>query len=145
MRTILCDSSYLFALYDPTDQWADQAVHVTRDLGLEDALWILPWPIVYEVLCTRMVRRRPTLRMLLTDWQQRERRNLLLRWDDGPYRSECLQDISVSEWGGRAISLADRVVRSILEDESCRVDAFITMNPVDFRDICTQRGLPCLP
>jgi len=141
---VLCDASYLLALYDSSDQWAPTARTLTQEWGLDHSVWILPWPIVYEVLSTRMARRHRVLQQVLSEWQKRESARKLVRWDDSPYRDGAVMAMEPTNWGQRSLSLADHVVRSILEDPSCRVEAFVTHNEKDFIDICTVRDIICL-
>lgn len=50
---LLCDSSFLFGWYDSADSWHPQAEQLTDNYDLLVAQWLIPWPILHEVLNTR--------------------------------------------------------------------------------------------
>ena len=91
-----------------------------------------------------MARRRHVRQQILADWQKRERAGKLDRWDDSSYRDVALMSMERTKWGQRALSQADHVVRSILADPSCRIEALVTHNDKDFIDICNVRDIICL-
>lgn len=142
---LLCDSSFLFGWYDSADSWYSQARQLADTYNLLGARWVIPWPILYEVLNTRLARKREVWRGVIADWYRREHRGLLQRLDDLPYREDALlQAREPLRWGGRALSLVDHVLRAVILDPSVRVDYFVTMNPEDFIDVCSQRDVECL-
>ena len=54
MENVLTDSGIWFALFDPRDQHAAQADEKAEYLDLLHI--VMPWPILYETLRTRLVR-----------------------------------------------------------------------------------------
>src|SRR5689334_9671593 len=64
---VLADTGYWIALFDPRDT-KHETVAETADL-IETLTLVVPWPVLYETLRTRFVRRR--------DWVARLDRRLL--------------------------------------------------------------------
>ena len=54
MQRILIDSGFFFALVEPRDRHHDDALDRQHWLDLFPA--VLPWPILYETINTRLVR-----------------------------------------------------------------------------------------
>jgi predicted nucleic acid-binding protein len=134
-KFILCDSGFWIALYDKKDQYHMIATKLFEKISLFYVL--IPWPVLYEVLRTRFVRRR--------DWIQQFKRDLKKLQvefiDDTPYRNFAFSEI-LSVSNKRNLSLVDRVIRKILEDKNKRIDCLITFNEKDFIDICQKRKIP---
>lgn len=51
---LLVDTGYFFALFDPGDQYHEEAVK--KQEWLDELPIVLPWPILYETLNTRFVK-----------------------------------------------------------------------------------------
>ncbi len=139
---VLADSGFWLALYDARDAHHAAALRIWE--GLNFATFLFPWPIYYEVLRTRFVRRPQ--RVLELRKLQRSRR--LRPLDDVPYRDEALAvvfgpDDPEAERGDRHLSLVDVALRLVLADLSVRpkIARFITFNPGDFSDICNKYGV----
>lgn len=141
---IICvDTGFLLGLYDQSDQYHDRAKqqfteyfeHTRNNL-------LVPWPILYETLSTRLVKNRPAMNLLENDWiilSQQRRLELL---PDEPFRGdiiyECFAELRKHPAHARRLSLVDRVIRRMLSDVNVRIDAFITFNPSDFQDACRR-------
>lgn len=143
----LClDACFLIGLYDPRDQHHARA----RDLFAEHFeqpsrnVAVLVWPALYEAVSTQLVRNR-----VRTSEMEREFRGLralqrLDYLDDAPYREQafdnCFMELEKPQGSYRALSLTDRVLRSVLSDVNVRVDAILTFNVGDFADVCRKSG-----
>jgi predicted nucleic acid-binding protein len=140
---ICVDSGFLIALYDETDEHHEKAEsffipHFT-ELGNE---LLVPWPVLYETVSTRMTRHRRQMDSLNRDWKYLHSRKQLILLDDKDFRAvaleECMKEVARPAQRYRTLSLADRVIRGMLSDISIRIDYFITYNQKDFVDICRK-------
>jgi predicted nucleic acid-binding protein len=140
MAAICVDSVFLMALYTPRDQHHEMAAQHFRALFGEDSLGnalIVPWPILYESLNTRLARHANALEKLNRDWTILRLANRLSLRSDASYRDEALREMfEDTSPRRRALSLVDRVVRAILSSHQAGVDAFVTYNAADFADTC---------
>jgi hypothetical protein len=139
MSTIILDTGFWYALFDPRDD-SKECFHSRAQ---EHAYLIdgnvnrilFPWPVVYETLRTKFVKNVQGMEGL-----QRVLRgqNVQLE-DDQPYRSDaldlCWQSCLIQK---RKLSLVDCVLRLMLDDANLRVDVFVTFNPRDFHDVCKR-------
>lgn len=150
MRDICVDTGFLIGLYDPGDQFHDKARDYFSDyFGGAGNRLLIPWPILYETISTRMASNRPAMSLLENDWKKLAAQNRLNLLPDEPFRvrliDECFADLRRPPGRPRSLSLVDRVVRRILSDTSIRIHAFVTFNPGDFADVCTlaRREMLC--
>jgi predicted nucleic acid-binding protein len=136
---ILVDTGFWIALLDPRDQHHHEAVD--KESWVENEGLLVPWPVLYETVRTRLVRRPDRL----------IRFDLLLKRpgirfvDDSPFRADAF-DLAVEHSInlGRPISMVDMSCRLLIDDANTRVDALLTTNPADFRDVCVRRGVVLL-
>jgi predicted nucleic acid-binding protein len=135
-QTVLVDSGFWFALLDERDQHFYEAQSkADRILRLT---YILPWPVLYETLCSRFVR-RPALIAKFEVFLKRPNAVLL---DDTDYREGSLDRVlNQARDGNRTISLVDMVLRSILDDKNINVNGLVSFNVRDFSDVCRRRGI----
>jgi len=145
----LCaDAGFLIGLYDDRDEHHAEASNQFASYFQSGSnRLVIPWPILYETVSTRMARRRKSLAMLERDWKRLLLRQQLELLSDLPFREgvveECFEGLGDHRY--RALSAVDRVVRRILSDRKVRIDAFITFNPGDFADVCRQFGRQLCP
>jgi predicted nucleic acid-binding protein len=81
MNDICVDTGFLLGLYVESDQYHQQAQRCFLDyFEVAPNRLILPWPILYETVSTRMVRNRPAMYRMESDWKRlsRQRRLVLL-------------------------------------------------------------------
>jgi len=100
-------------------------------------IFLFPWPLYYEVLRTRFVRRAGWVE----SFSQIARSAKLRVIDDVSYRERALEetlDISQRE---RGISLVDSVIRGVLCDPNISIIEMVTFNVKDFQDVCGRRGV----
>jgi predicted nucleic acid-binding protein len=145
MATICADAGFLIALYDPRDSHHEHAVGRFDAFFAPEAIrhvLLAPWPILYESLNTRQARRQPFLQQLSTDWNILGRNERLILLSDETYRDQALRDyLEIYVNGPRTLSLADRVIRSVLADPANMIDALLTYNARDFSDVCASRQI----
>lgn len=136
MPYVLADTGVWYALCDSRDSFHSKAI---SGAGLlEQHHVVLPWPVVYETLCTRFVRNTRALRHFV-GLLKRPRIEYL---DDSMYVRNAL-DIAIesSLTHARPLSMVDCAIRLILDDVNTRVDYLMTFNPGDFFDVCARRRI----
>ena len=130
-NTLLVDSGFFFALFDPRDRHHDQAREKQDRLDLFSI--VIPWPILYETINTRFARRPGTIARFESIIHAPETEFL----DDGPYRLEAYEDTLAQAKAQRnPMSLVDSVLCAILADTNVRINAMLTFNFRDFRPVC---------
>ena len=140
-NTLLVDSGFFFALFDPRDQHHGDACK-KQDL-LEALSVVVPWPILYETINTRFVRRPETI--VRFESVLRAHDTVLL--DDSPYRLDAYEEVLAQAKTQRqrnAMSLVDAVLCAILADPNVRIDAMLTFNSRDFGHICSVQRVELL-
>lgn len=139
-RIAIVDSGFWIALLDERDQHYEEAqtkADVVRSLA-----YILPWPILYETLNTRLMRRPHLVRSFVKSFLKRPNACVL---DDAPYRDSALEaTLSQDFLGKRAVSLVDAVLRQIIVDPKVKVNCIVTFNVADFSDLCKRHTLEIL-
>ena len=135
-KVLLTDTGFWLGLLDPTDGYHERA-NIIADF-LPDNRILVPWPCLYEVICTRLTRRREQLlafEKLLADPSS----ELL---DDSQYKDAALRrTFEMNRTAGYSHSLVDAVVREIVLDDTIRLDYLITFNERDFADVCAKRRI----
>jgi len=98
---------------------------------------LLPWPILYETLNTRLVNRlkRDPARLAKFDEIARSPNTELL--DDTPYREALWAFLDQSSFRS-SVSLVDAVLCNIIEDANVPVSAILTFNERDFWAVCSK-------
>ena len=128
---LLVDSGFFFALFNPRDQYHDDACK--KQEWLEDLSVVMPWPILYETINTRFVRQPDTIARFESIMRAPDTEFI----DDNLYRFEAYKDtIEQAKTHRHAMSLVDTVLYAILDDINIRIDAMLTFNFRDFTDIC---------
>jgi predicted nucleic acid-binding protein len=138
MATILVDTCVWLSLADPRDTARTAAdVEAIDSLLLEHQL-VMPWPVGFEVLRTRLARNRLAMEIL-----ERRLKAQLISWvDDRPYREAALEmTFEQSLRWGRALSMVDCLLRLMLDDVNLTINYLATWNGQDFADICQHRGV----
>ena len=137
--TLLVDSGFFFALFNPRDQHHSDACK--KQDWLEALSVVVPWPILYETINTRFVRRPETI--VRFESILRSHDTVLL--DDSPYRLDAYEDVFAQAKAKRnAMSLVDAVLCAILADTNVRIDAMLTFNSIDFGNICSVQRVELL-
>lgn len=135
-KKIIADSGYWFALFNERDNHHCEAWVIQEETQIHSL--VVPWPTLYEAINTRFSRRNHNVIQLKRFLDLPS--TVLI--EDEPYREASLA--FVLENKTHTYSLVDHVVRSMLEDVSLSIDAFIGFNPRDFYDVCDSRGIEML-
>jgi predicted nucleic acid-binding protein len=136
VKYALVDTVVLHGMFDKTDQ------HHQAALAKADALrtlhLVLPWPIVYEAIRTRLARNT----FVLSRFEHFLKISAVTYLDDSPYREAALElafDSSLRR--KRPLSMVDCLVRLLIEDVNVRVDYLATDNIRDFVDVCRTHSV----
>lgn len=130
------DSGFFFALFDQRDSHHASAIEMEG--WLERSPVVIPWPILYETINTRFVRRPPTI-MRFEAILRRPDTELL---DDSRYRRDAYEEIlEQARRGYGARSLVDSVLCAVLADTNVRISAMLTFNQRDFASLCASRRI----
>jgi predicted nucleic acid-binding protein len=136
MESVLTDAGIWYALFDPRDPYSAQAPGKAEWLDLLHI--VLPWPILYETLHTRMVRNVRSLQR----FENYLSTHNITYLDDTPYRDDALRlSFDSSRHQRRPLSLVDCVLRLMLDDINVKIDYLVTFNEADFADVCQRRGI----
>ena len=134
-KTVLVDTGFWIALYEPRDQHHIAATQADRIKILSTANILLPWPCLYETFNTRFAKNIFAVRQFDALLRQPH----FIRVDDTPYRDQALEaSFRLSASGGRTFALVDMVLRLILEDMNIQKHGILTFNQGDFTDLCRK-------
>ena len=135
-HNLIVDTGFWIAYYEPRDTYHEQAI---KKASLFDrANILLAWPVLYETLNTRFVRRPNYVR----DLENVVRRPGVEILDDTPFR-ERAYTLTLKEAlrGKRPLSLTDTIIRLMLESPNIKTDYILTFNIKDYCDICAKRSI----
>lgn len=133
-NVILVDSGFWCGLYDPKDQYFEQAI-VVADV-IEGNKILIPWPTMYEFLNTRFLRHKDGINAFQASLKS-PRLQLI---DDSPYREKALD----SFFQTKRYSLADAIIREMLLDPDLLINYLVTFSRADFDDVCWLRQVEIL-
>ena len=133
--SVLTDSCFWIGLVYPKDQYNSTCNEISSVIQNYNIL--IPWPCLYETVCTRLLRQQGSLRLLETKLHTANIHYI----DDAPYREIAIRN---AFGHGHTYSLTDCILREILRDINNRINGFVTFNTQDFQDICILRGIPIL-
>ena len=150
MITICADAGFLIGVYDQRDERHNEAVNdFVKLFGKGANRLLIPWPVLYETVSTRMARNLRALAQMERDWKRLQTLSQIEFIPDGPFREgvldECFEELRRPLRHYRSLSAADRVVRRMLSDVNLRIQGFITYNPADFIDVCHKFGREIYP
>ena len=139
-ETVLVDTGFWIAIFDRRAEGHAKANDIA-DL-IDSMRLVIPWPIVYETLRTRFVRRPEWVASL----HEILKKPSVTFIDDSAYRDEAYElTVDYSTRMGRDISMVDMLCRLLIEDINVRLDYLFTLNPKDFYDVCATNGVEILP
>ena len=142
---VLVDTGFWFALWDIRDGDKQHPHRHHKAAEIAEALdfneFALPWPTIYETLCTRFVGQRKIVESFLL---RMERPNHI-KLEDGKYRDAALSEVRFAIKQKRKLSMVDAVLRQMLQDKTLRLQGTITFNVRDFSDICYPLGIQIYP
>src|SRR5271163_3667588 len=131
MRYALVDSGQWYAMFDPRDQYHNEAktkVEILNALSI-----VLPWPTLYETLRTKFVRNS----VALDQFERFLKRPDVNYLDDSRFRKAAAElSLESSLRRKRPLSMVDCLIRLLLADVNTRVDYLTTLNRRDFEDVC---------
>jgi predicted nucleic acid-binding protein len=135
-RALAVDTGFFFALYEPKDQHHAKAV--PKEELLESTPLVIPWPCLYETVNSRFVKKTAHVEK----FEKVIGRAGVVLVNDAPYRDVALElTIKAGKSGVRPVSLADTVIRLMLDDVNVRIGYLLTFNVRDFVDVCRNRGI----
>lgn len=134
-KNVIFDSGFWYAFYDERDSYHNNAIILGDYLQIHNL--IIPWPILYETLNTRFVRKNSWL----VGFENLIKSSNVLKLSDEMYRNKAVELVFSENKRGKSYSLVDLVIREVLQDRKVKVDAIVTFNPKDFFDICLLRNL----
>lgn len=138
-ETVLADTGYWIALFDPRE--ADHAKTAGTEELLEMLTLVVPWPLLYETLRTRFVRRRDWVARL----DGRLKRPNVEFVDDRDYREEAYSlTVEYSTRLRRPISMVDMLCRLLIADPNVRIEYLLTTNAADYQDVCRTHRVEML-
>lgn len=146
IMNICLDACFLIGLYDERDEHHKRSKELFADMFDSNArnVAVVVWPVLYESVSTQLVRHRRRTSDMERDWRRLVSTKRLVFIDDAPYRDDalelCLKELDKPAASYRALSLTDRVLRSVLADINARVDGVLSFNRDDFVDICRKSG-----
>ncbi len=135
---LLIDTGFFIALFNERDQHHASACKLGEWLDILPI--ILPWPILYETINTRLARQPANLARFDAIAQLPE--TILL--DDSPYRSESYATVLAPTRPKAPLSLVDAVLCNIIEDVNVPISAMLTFNERDFLQICYEYNVELL-
>lgn len=139
-ETLLVDTGAWIALFDPTEEHHG-AVARLADL-IEWAHLVMPWPLAYEILRTRFVRRPAWV----AAFDQRLRKPSVTFIDDAEYcRDAYSLTVDASLRQKRDLSMVDVLCRMLIDDPTVRIKNLLTINRKDFYDVCARNGVAIWP
>ena len=138
-EALLVDSGFFFALFNPRDSHHTAAIEKQEWLELLPV--VIPWPILYETINTRFVRRSTTIVRFETILRRPDTELL----DDSRYRRDAYEEtLKQAKRGYGTRSLVDSVLCAVLADTNVRISAMLTFNQRDFASLCASRKIEIL-
>jgi predicted nucleic acid-binding protein len=139
-ETLLVDTGAWIALFDPEEEHHG-AIAEMADL-IELAHLIVPWPVVYETLRTRLVRRPAWV----AAFDQRLRKPSVTFIDDTDYcKAANSLTVESSARTKRGLSMVDMLCRILLDDPNVDIKYLLTPNKKDFHDVCARNRVEIWP
>ena len=146
-QRILVDTGVFFAYYEPSDQYHEEATILLNTWWDQPgpSRLVVAFPVLYETLNTRFVQDHRRMAAWTRNWSAWRAHGPLEYCDDEPYRlkafDECVTAVPRAPQSYRALSLVDRILRTLLEDPDVHLDGLWTFNPGDFADVCKLRNI----
>lgn len=135
---VLVDSGFFIALFNERDQHHASARRLEEWLDFVPI--VLPWPILYETVNTRLARQPQNLAKFGAIARLPE--TLLL--DDAPYREDSFAAVLAQNPARGSLSLVDVVLCNIIEDVNVPISAMLTFNDRDFLAVCHENNVELL-
>jgi len=143
MRAVCIDAGFLIAYYDKKDNNHSKALdYFSQHLDIPESRLIIPWPILYEVVCTKLVKHEGKMKDMERDWKKFKVNDKLELLDDRDFREqaleECFSELKKESKHYRPLSLVDRIIRNVISSKE--IGLLITFNQKDFYDVCERNN-----
>lgn len=135
---VLIDSGFFIALFNERDRHHASARELEEWLDFVPI--VLPWPILYETVNTRLARRPENL----AKFAAIVRLPATLLLDDSPYREDSFAAVLAQNPATGSLSLVDAVLCSVIEDANVPISAMLTFNDRDFLAVCRENDVELL-
>ena len=135
---VLVDTGFFIALFNERDEHHASARRLEEWLDFVPI--VIPWPILYETVNTRLARRSQNLAKFGAIVRLPE--TLLL--DDTPYREDSFAAVLAQNPASGPLSLVDAVLCNIIEDVNVPISAMLTFNDRDFLAVCHENNVELL-
>ena len=137
-KRVIVDTSYFYALFDQRDDWHESALEKQR--YLDEFSVIVPWPVLYETLGTRFVKRQERLIGFAKILRKPDTEIV----DDSPYREAACRRVMDTRNSESRESLVDTIILALMDDEKMKIDALLAFNARDFRAFCFRKSISYL-
>jgi len=139
-ETVLVDTGAWLALFDSAADGHDAMLEVA-DL-IELGHLIVPWPVAYETLRTRFVRRPAWV----SAFNERLSQPSVTFVDDVEYCREAYSlTINSALIQQRDLSMVDVMCRMMIGDRDVDIKYLLTVNRKDFYDVCAANRVEIYP
>jgi predicted nucleic acid-binding protein len=143
VSTVLVDTGVWYELFSSRDRNRErnkEQVKAIERSSQNDTI-LLPWPVMYETLKTKMVKDKPGLRNLE---HQFSKPNMEFLPDLAYQEQSLIECFDSSLKKKRPLSLVDCLLRSLMLDRNLKIDQFATNNWGDFANVCNKREIEVL-
>lgn len=132
------DSGFWFGFLDKRDQYYADAQNIYKQyLDNKGLRLLVPFPTLYEVLGTRLVKQSKQCGLLYRIMRSPK---VEFVYDDN-YRVSAYNLMLKENEKGRTLSLVDMIIRLMIADRNLKKDALVTFNVGDFEDVCRKNGI----
>ena len=142
MRYALADTGFWIARFDISDHHHNRAFDIHKLIQESPTRILIPWPILYETLNTKFVKRSELLRKfgnIITDPN-------VERIDDFPYREKALNVTLREQHRFPEMSMVDCLLYLMMQSGEFRIAHFVTFDGGGhFGQICAKKGIGILP
>jgi predicted nucleic acid-binding protein len=136
-KRVLTDACFWIALVDPKEERHLESVATSEILEKYEVL--IPWPCMYETVCTKMAGKSDCLERFEKLLDNRK----VIPLEDEGYRDQALiESFKMNRGNRKGISLADCVIREILKSENQKISFFISFDGrAGFADLCKKANI----
>lgn len=137
---LIADTCFWISLCDPKESNHEEILNMMDKLLNDSQMHILvPHPVLYESLCSRMVRKPEQVQRLTYYF------NKTIKIPDQEYVNNAFQKIiSQAENMKGEASMVDIVIMLMAEDPRYQVKGILTNNGRDFSQFCQRLKIPML-
>lgn len=135
---ILADTCFWISLCDPTEHdHADVVAIMEKIMGDKTHKILVPHPVLYETLCSDMVK-KPKQVLLLSQYFRQ-----VVKVSDSEYVEAAYNLVEQqADMGRGTASMVDIAIMLMADDTKNNVKAILTRNGRNFAVFCQKRGIP---